>query len=93
LIDAAELAKCLAARLGGIEPAPPSIVLGKLEMRPHFIVELTLVTAGAEEGLHAGEEPPRCHALAPRMRATSAAACSQFATSTCSCFAPALVSE
>ncbi len=93
LIDAAELAQCFAARLGRIEPARPRIVLGELEMRANFVFELALEAVGAEEGDHAGEQPSHRHALASRMRATSAAACSQFATSTCSCFAPALVSE
>ena len=82
LIDAAEPAQGFRACLGGIEPACPSIVLGQLEMRANFVFELALQAVGAEQGHHAGEQPSHRHALASRMRATSAAACSQFVTST-----------
>ena len=93
LLDAAELPPGFAARLDRIEPARDRIAFRQLEMRDHFVVELALDARRSEQGEQAREPAFDGHALASRMRATSAAACSQLATSTCSCFAPARVSE
>ena len=93
LLDAAELSQGVAARFRRIEAARDRIALGEFEMRAHFVAELPFEAIGANQRDEACEPAFDGHALASRMRATSAAACSQLATSTWSCFAPARVNE
>ncbi len=93
LVNASEVLQRVAPCGFWIESARPRIVFGELEVRDHFVIELALEAIDAEQRKDPGEAALQGHALASRIRATSAAACCQLATSMCSCFAPARVSE
>src|SRR5689334_349429 len=93
LIDAAELASRFSPGGDRIETAFAGMEFRELEMRDHFVVQLALDAIGTPQGGDARDQSPDGHALASRIRATRAAACSQLATSMWTCFVPASVSE
>ncbi len=93
LRDAAEGAAGLEPGGRRREAAGQRVTLSQLEMRRDLVVELAIEPVLPDQGEQSMEQPPRRHALASRMRATSAVACSHCATSSCSCLAPVLVSE
>ena len=75
------------------EPRGDGVAFGKLEVRQDLVVQLLFEPAVPDQREQPLHEAPRAHDLASRKRATSALACSQVATSTCSCRAPAFVRE
>ena len=79
-------------RLGRREARRHAVALGKLEVRPNLGLELSIEPPAPDEGEESLPGTPH-QAFASRKRATSAVACCQLLTSTCSCFAPAFVSE
>src|SRR5687767_4075749 len=92
LLDAAKLAPGLPARLRGGQSARQRVALGELEVRGHLVFQLALEPRFTKQRQHTRESATYPHDLASRMRATSAAADSQLATSTRNCFSPLLVS-
>ena len=93
LRDAAEGPSGLDPGLVRSEPARHAVALGQLQVRRHFVVELAIEAVLTPQRQQPLEPATERHALASRMRATSAVACSQCATSFCSWVAPVRVRE
>jgi hypothetical protein len=92
-LDSSKTTAGVTASLFGPQPGGKSIVLGHLQVGEDFTPQFPVETRLAEQRQQTAHPESRVHDSASRNRATSAVALSQFATSTLSCFAPALVSE
>ena len=74
-------------------PCGDSIELGHFQVGEDFTLQLPIETPLPKQRQQTSRCESKLHDSAPRNRATSAVALSQFATATRSCFDPALVSE
>ena len=93
LCDSAEAAAGRPARFLGRQSALHTVPFRQLQVGENFVFQLPVQLSLAQQGQQAIGEAADSHDDASRNRATRAVAFSHWATSTASCFRPALVSE
>jgi hypothetical protein len=91
LLDPAEALMRGDTRLLRRQSRGSRVALSELEVRPYFVVQLTIEPVPEHHCEKTSDRPS--HGLTVRNRARSAVDCSQFAIWTRSCFAPVRVSS
>ena len=93
LCDPSETAPGRMTRFFRCQPSGDAIALGQLQVSENLVFQFPIQIPFPDERQQTRCRGPKLHDSASRNRATRAVALSQFATSTVSCFEPALVSE